>query len=235
MKKSHGQMSESFLLGALLAFSGGFLDLYTYVCRGEVFANAQTGNMIFLSLYLAQREWKHAIRHIFPIIAFALAVILVERVRSHYQEKENQDINIHWRQVIILIELIMLIADAFIPQKYNILVNINVSFVCSMQFEAFRKIQGCSLTTTMCTGNLRSGTEYFFIWRKKRDKSAKGKGFLCFIIILFFLFGAVASYFLTNRFLEKAVLIPCVILLLVFLMMFIKEEEKQKELDEFIK
>lgn len=140
MKKSHGQMSESFLLGALLAFSGGFLDLYTYVCRGKVFANAQTGNMIFLSLYLAQREWKHAIRYIFPIIAFALAVILVERVRSHYQEKENQDINIHWRQVIILIELIMLIADAFIPQKYNILVNINVSFVCSMQFEAFRKI-----------------------------------------------------------------------------------------------
>ena len=30
MKKSHGQMSESFLLGALLAFSGGFLDVYTY-------------------------------------------------------------------------------------------------------------------------------------------------------------------------------------------------------------
>ena len=116
MKKSHGQMSESFLLGALLAFSGGFLDVYTYVCRGEVFAYAQTGNMIFLALYLAQREWKHAIQYIFPIIAFALAVILVEKVRSHYQEKENQDCNIHWRQVIILIELFLLIADAFTPQ-----------------------------------------------------------------------------------------------------------------------
>ena len=40
------QRSESFLVGALLAVSGGFLDAYTYLCRGGVFANAQTGNMI---------------------------------------------------------------------------------------------------------------------------------------------------------------------------------------------
>ena len=34
MKRAHGQMSESLLLGALLAMAGGFFDAYTYLCRG---------------------------------------------------------------------------------------------------------------------------------------------------------------------------------------------------------
>ena len=47
MKKLRGQISESRRLAILLAVSGGFMDAYTYTFRGEVFANAQTGNIIF--------------------------------------------------------------------------------------------------------------------------------------------------------------------------------------------
>lgn len=36
------QMSEAFQLGAVLAVIGGFLDAYSYLLRGGVFANAQT-------------------------------------------------------------------------------------------------------------------------------------------------------------------------------------------------
>ena len=39
-------MSESLLLGAILATVGGFLDAHTYICRGKVFANAETGNIV---------------------------------------------------------------------------------------------------------------------------------------------------------------------------------------------
>ena len=52
MKKT-GQMSESFLLGAILALAGGFLDAYTYIGRGGVFANAETGNIVLMGLELA--------------------------------------------------------------------------------------------------------------------------------------------------------------------------------------
>ena len=41
------QPSESMLVGCLLAASGGFQDAYTYNVRDQVFANAQTGNMVF--------------------------------------------------------------------------------------------------------------------------------------------------------------------------------------------
>ena len=54
-------MSESLLLGALLAVAGGFFDAYTYLCRGGVFANAQTGNIVLFGLELAQREWIRAL------------------------------------------------------------------------------------------------------------------------------------------------------------------------------
>ena len=48
MKKKHGQMSEAFLTAALLSVSGGLQDAYTYIARGQVFANAQTGNIVLL-------------------------------------------------------------------------------------------------------------------------------------------------------------------------------------------
>lgn len=43
----HGQMSDSFRAAVFIILSGGFQDAYTYFCRGEVFANAQTGNHCF--------------------------------------------------------------------------------------------------------------------------------------------------------------------------------------------
>ena len=47
MKRGHPkQMSESFLTAAFLSLSGGLQDAYTYIYRGHVFANAQTGNIV---------------------------------------------------------------------------------------------------------------------------------------------------------------------------------------------
>jgi len=40
--------SNSIYLGALLAVVGGFLDVYTFISRDGVFANAQTGNVVLL-------------------------------------------------------------------------------------------------------------------------------------------------------------------------------------------
>ena len=50
------QMSETILIGSLLALAGGFLDAYTYICRGGVFANAQTGNIVLFSMHLCQMD-----------------------------------------------------------------------------------------------------------------------------------------------------------------------------------
>ena len=66
-------ISESFRLAALLALVGGFLDAYTYICRGEVFSNAQTGNIVLVGLALAENNFKNAIYHVLPVIAFGIS------------------------------------------------------------------------------------------------------------------------------------------------------------------
>ena len=48
------QMSESLPVGLLLALAGGILDSYTYLNRGQVFATAETGNLVLLGIHLAQ-------------------------------------------------------------------------------------------------------------------------------------------------------------------------------------
>ena len=53
-------ISESFRLAAVLALVGGFLDAYTYICRGQVFSNAQTGNIVLVGLALAENNFINA-------------------------------------------------------------------------------------------------------------------------------------------------------------------------------
>ena len=53
--KQTRQMSETIKLGILLALSGGFMDAYSYIQRDQVFANAQTGNMLLFGVNY-QRE-----------------------------------------------------------------------------------------------------------------------------------------------------------------------------------
>lgn len=225
MKQAHGQMSESMRLGALLAVAGGFFDAYTYLCRGGVFANAQTGNIVLLGLELAEREWLRALAYLAPILAFALGVVVADVVKRRDKARQAGGAGMHWRQVIVLAEIVLLAVAAFLPQRMDMAVNILISFVCAMQVEAFRKVRGSAFATTMCTGNLRSGTEQLVIWRQTGDANAARKARHYYCIILFFILGAALGAVCTDTLGERALLITCVPLLAVFGMMFIREEE----------
>ena len=74
------QTSETFLLSAILALSGGFQDAYTYNVRNEVFSNAQTGNVVLMSQHLMMGEWMKGLSYLFPILSFALGVLVAERI-----------------------------------------------------------------------------------------------------------------------------------------------------------
>ena len=63
------QMSESFRTAAFLALSGGLQDAYSYCARGEVFANAQTGNIVLLSQRLFRMDWSGAMHYLLPLCA----------------------------------------------------------------------------------------------------------------------------------------------------------------------
>ena len=68
---SHEITSESLRLGILLAIVGGFLDAYTFICRGGVFANAETGNIVLVALGITNRNYKNVFMAALPIFAYS--------------------------------------------------------------------------------------------------------------------------------------------------------------------
>ena len=100
------QMSEAFLNNMFLALSGGLQDAYTYLCRGKVYANAQTGNIVLLSTYLCNGEWAAAGRYLVPVLAFMAGIFAAECVHRRFRRMER----VHWRQMILLAEIVLLAA-----------------------------------------------------------------------------------------------------------------------------
>ena len=75
--KQTRQMSETIKLGILLAFSGGFMDAYSYIQRDQVFANAQTGNMLLFGVNLSEGNLRGALHYFFPVFAFRCKTTVV--------------------------------------------------------------------------------------------------------------------------------------------------------------
>ena len=159
MNEQRVQTSEALRVGLVLALAGGYLDAYTYLCRGGVFANAETGNMVLLGVKLAAGDWAAAAKYLPPIFAFFLGVLAAEAIRR--RGKAAPAAKLHWRQWVLALEIGVLAAAAFAPLggAWDMAVNWAVSFVCALQVESFRRVHGKAYATTMCTGNLRSGTE----------------------------------------------------------------------------
>ena len=197
------QTSETFRLSAILAISGGFQDAYTYNVRDEVFSNAQTGNVVLMSQNFMSGEWIRGLHYLFPIIAFALGVFVAERI----QKKLKYVKKIHWRQIIVLMELAILL----------------VSFACSMQVQTFRKVNGYGYASTMCIGNLRSGTESLSIYMREKKPEILKKALHYYGIIIVFAIGAGLGGIMSLHIGIKAIWGSSLLLTVAFLMMF---EEK---------
>lgn len=211
------EMSKSFITGALLAVVGGFLDAYSYIIRGGVFANSQTGNIVLLGVNLAEGDFSKVFRYLVPVTAFTVGILAAEAVKAKFKYSGS----IHWRQIVVFAEIILLLVFSFVPSgRGDAVVNTVISFVCALQVEAFRVISGNAIATTMCTGNLRSGTELLFLGVKEKSRALILKALTYYGIIIVFIAGAVAGALVTGLPGEKAILFCCVILTAVLAMMF---------------
>ncbi len=131
-------------------------------------------------------EWMKGLSYLFPILSFALGVLVAERIGHRYKKAKR----IHWRQIVVMIEIIILFVVGFIPHRYDMIATMLVSFSCSMQVQSFRKVNGYGYASTMCIGNLRSGTESLSIYLRDRNIGALKKTAHYYGIILIFAIGA---------------------------------------------
>lgn len=219
-KESGVHISETVGIGILLALSGGFMDAYSYMARGQVFANAQTGNILLFGIALSSGRWGRALAYLLPVVSFAAGIFLSDLARLRWGESRR----LHWKQAMLFAESLLLLSVAYIPGGLDFAANALTSFACGIQVESFRRIRGNSIATTMCIGNLRSGAEHISLYFAGMGNSHLKRGGLYFFVIFCFAMGAVLGERMVLLFGQRAIMLCSGLLLVTCLLLFFPQK-----------
>ena len=209
------QKSESILVASLLAVAGGYMDAYSYMGRGHVFANAETGNVVLLGIELMRGDAPAALRYLLPIACFVAGTLLAVVVKSRSAALQS----FHWREIVILLEVSALLLAGFLPRTLDGLVNALISFTCGLQLSTFQAFRSHPMATTMCTGNLKTGTHHLHHYLRTHERKQLRIAGLYYVCILFFIAGAILGALLTTRLLERAAMGAAALLFPILLIM----------------
>jgi uncharacterized membrane protein YoaK (UPF0700 family) len=197
----------------LLATAGGYLDGFTYVGHGHVFANAMTGNVVLLGVNCVSGSWQTGFRHLPPILAFLLGISAARAI----QVPSVQKLLRYPYMTVLVFEMAVFFFLSLLPASVpDFWITISIAFAASVQVETFRKVHGHSYNSTFTTGNLRTLSESIFDWLFLGHSSDSAKIVRDFsMICLAFFAGAVGGGYLTPRLGNRALWIDLALLLLV--------------------
>lgn len=199
----------------LMAISG-FYGAFTYLLRGNIFCNAQTGNVVLMGLALGSGKWHEALYYLIPISAYLLGSFFSEILPNPVK----RTMKIRWDTLLMAIEICVVLFLGFLPETAPVQISqIAINFIASMQYNTFRQAQGTPMATTFATNHIRQiavgcATELRHIG--KEDKSHRENLVKHFSMLVFFFFGAVIGTVFCNIWQGKAIwvtLIPLSILL----------------------
>ena len=200
---------EQLIFCLLLTAVGGFFDAYTFVNCDGIFANAQTGNLIFVGIDLIEGNFSEVIHYSIPILSFVIGVLVSKFIETKYKE-----LSIFKHIYMLLLTQIVALIIISIKHKYfGVDIRpIVISFICAIQFDGFRKVNNLVFASVFCTGNLRSMSEHlykYFVLKKKESKIP----FLIYLsVITVFLSGVVLGAAMSKYLLNKAIIVPVFII-----------------------
>lgn len=209
------QMSDAFIINLILIFSGGFQDAYTYIVRGKVFANAQTGNLVLMSTYIIGGKFSLGLKYLFPIFAFMFGIFVADTIRHKFKMAQR----LHWRQGIVFIEAATMFVVGLLPQPYNMIANCMISFSCALQLHSFKSLHGHAYASTMCIGNIRTGVSAFSSYLETRERIELLRTLDYTLIIAIFALGAGVGGNCSMIFGEKTIWASAVLMAICFLFM----------------
>lgn len=205
-------------VAALLTVSGGFLDAFTWVGHGHVFANAMTGNVVLLGVFATAGNWPQAWRHLPPIVAFICGV-LTARLIGH---RSPRPLLRYPGLASLLVEIVFLCGAAWLPASFSDLpLVLGLSFVAALQNSSFPRIGDRAYNSVMTTGNLRNFADGLYLLFQAEQRHAGLQQAKIFgVICLHFLLGAIVGAASTPRLGNLALLIPALLLALTLLRIY---------------
>ncbi len=217
---------ETFFVSGMLMATAGFLEVYTFLLKGGVFCNAQTGNVALLGMALAQGDWLRALYCAIPIVSYIVGIILTLCM----PERLNK--GLRWETVFILLEIAVLAGVGFLPPSVPYgFSTVAVAFICSMQYNTFKKAHGIPMATTFCTNNLRQATIHAYHAIYKKDAQAAPKAWFYAGILVCFAAGALLGTLACNYFRERAIWFNAAALLPVAFVMIYADIRKSARLE----
>ena len=200
---------EQLIFCLLLTAVGGFFDAYTFVNCDGIFANAQTGNLIFVGIDLIEGNYRDVIHYLIPILSFIIGVLVSKFIESKYKE-----LSIFKHIYMLLLIQIFALLVIFIKYKFFGLDirPIVLSFICAIQFDGFRKVNNLVFASVFCTGNLRSMSEHLYKFVVLKKKESKIPLVIYSTVIAVFLSGVILGAAMSKYFMHKAIFLPLVII-----------------------
>ena len=193
----------------------GFWGAYTYLLRGNVFCNAQTGNVVLMGLALGSAEWAKAGYYLVPISAYILGAFVSE---------------------LMLIEMIVVLGLGFLPETAPVQIcQVVINFVASMQYNTFRQAEGVPVATTFATNHIRQigvGLAKELRHRHSADKSHRRKLARHCGMLFFFILGAVTGTVFCHLLVGRAIWLTMIPLGIIFLTLLHADRTTEKELVE---
>lgn len=197
--------------GALAAV-GGFLDAYTFLAHGGVFANAQTGNVILFGIAAGQGDWPAAARRLPPLGAFVVGVITVELLAR----MRGRRLFSRPARLVLIVESVTFVVVGLLPGGTPDWVStVLVAWAATMQVVTFRTVRHAPYSTTFTTGNLRSLLSETAAWLGDHDTAARDRARALTVVVACFVVGAVLGGLATDRLGNPAVILVVPVLLLV--------------------
>lgn len=211
-------MKSALRVPALLSAVGGFLDSFVWILHGNVFANAQTGNIVLMGVSAAQGNWPQALRQLAPAVAFFFGVFAAQWLRN---QRPSQGL-FSAAMLSLYIEVAILIVVGLLPSWFpNPPIIIIIAFVTALQSSSFDHVEKWSYNSVVTTGNLRSTIKSFYSGVfPLHDANALRETQVFATVCASFALGAFVGAALTMRFEAIALAFPITLLLLTLLFCF---------------
>jgi len=204
----------------LLTLTNGFMDAHTYYVRGGVFANVQTGNVIFFAIDLSERKLAAAFAHVWPILAFIVGVGLASHIKSGRVER----VVTHPLRWTMAVQVVALAGIGFVPVSVaHSYVTVPIAFLAAVQMGLFRNVGDLAYLPVATTGNLMRFVESGydgFVGRQATSRRACG---VYGTLIIGFAGGALIGAFASRAWGAHAIWLAASILA-VTLVLFIVDE-----------
>jgi uncharacterized membrane protein YoaK (UPF0700 family) len=200
----------------LLITVAGFFGAYTYLLRGNVFCNAQTGNVVLMGMALGEQKWGEALYYLIPISAYLMGAFVSELLPNPIKHH----LPMRWDTLLIGIEMLVVAGLGFVPDSAPVQISqVAINFIASMQYNTFRQAEGIPMATTFATNHIRQigiGLAKELKHLASKDKSHRERLSRHFGMLIFFVIGAVIGTVLCHLFGGKAIWATLILFGIIF-------------------